>query len=54
MSREVCSCRSPIIVIDSYTEIDDDKTVYQVQELGCRNKDCPKYDVSIRTRKDKI
>lgn len=55
MARELCTCRSPIISIDSYcTEPDANGHIDQIQKFGCLNKDCPKYKVPIRQTKTSV
>lgn len=54
-NRELCSCKSPIISIDSHlTEPDSNGKIDQIQEMGCRNKNCPKYNMSIRIVRDPV
>jgi len=55
MARELCSCKSPIISIDSYcTEPDENGHIDQIQKYGCLNKECIKYKVVIRDSKTPV
>ena len=52
MARELCTCNSPIISINSYIE-DKGEHKHLIQEYGCNNPKCDKYKV-IRRRSDDI
>ena len=55
MARELCSCKSPIISIDSHcTEPDTSGHIDQIQKYGCRNPECPMYNVPIRQSKHPV
>ena len=55
MARELCSCKSPIISIDSHcTEPDASGHIDQIQKYGCRNPECPMYNVPIRQSKHPV
>ena len=50
MARELCTCKGPIVVIDSDLHTKEGSLkIDQTFKFGCRNKNCDKYNVAIRT-----
>lgn len=53
MARELCTCKKPIISLNSYIE-DKGEHKYLIQEYGCNNPKCDRYKVVIRKSESAI